>query len=232
MLVGRVVDARQAGSLRRGQPLPGHGIQPARPAIMGEIAMKPVAGRISTTSTLLSTRTGKRGARQQRDGTDFGADQHPVSATAATRPISTNHGPGRQRPASTRSSRCSAGTVIEDRLDPLQETRVRTWCTTRAGPADGCRLERGALQELGESPGNMANSFETVSVAGGRLRVPGAVYCADADCSTHPHWHSGLGRAGKRCAPRRVHDQRDHRRGTSCTGHCTLDRTYRSAPGS
>src|SRR6266478_352323 len=54
------------------------------------------------------------------------------------------------------------------------------------GPADGTPCG-GTTAPCGNSAiaGFLANTFETVSVPTA-LRVPGAVYCADADCSTHP----------------------------------------------
>src|SRR5213078_1540396 len=53
------------------------------------------------------------------------------------------------------------------------------------GPADGTCTSTTAPCKSSGIAANMANTFETVSVPAA-LRVPGAVYCADADCSTHP----------------------------------------------
>src|SRR5438874_7063407 len=53
------------------------------------------------------------------------------------------------------------------------------------GPADGTCTSTTAPCKSSAIAANMANTFETVSLPTA-LRVPGAVYCADADCSTHP----------------------------------------------
>jgi hypothetical protein len=65
------------------------------------------------------------------------------------------------------------------------------------GPADGTTCGSAATPPqapCGSSAiaANMANTAETVSVPVA-LRVPGAFYCADADCSTHPTGIKGFG---------------------------------------
>ncbi len=54
------------------------------------------------------------------------------------------------------------------------------------GPADGTCTSTTAPCGSSTIAANMANTAEVISVPT-TLRVPGAVYCKDADCSTHPN---------------------------------------------
>ncbi len=74
--------------------------------------------------------------------------------------------------------------VIETESTRFKNTGIHV-VYDAGGPADGTCTSTTAPCKSSGIAANMANTFETVSVPAA-LRVPGAVYCADADCSTHP----------------------------------------------
>ena len=85
-------------------------------------------------------------------------------------------------PASTKSSRCSAGTSSKP-IAPVTRTPEPTWFTTPAArpTARATCHHRLPVRKLHHWPATWRTAMRPSRPA--NLRVPGAVYCADGDCT-------------------------------------------------
>ena len=148
---------------------------------MGEIAMNQWQANIYTTHLL-----------RRRTATAFATTSEPgltlVPTNIRFRDGSylqlQQHRPRAATPASTKCSRCSAGTWSRP-TRPATRTPVPTWSTTPAARPTapcGCRLRPRHPAELHHRRTWPTRTKQVPLPA--HLRVPGAVYCATADCPT------------------------------------------------